>query len=750
MHPIKPFVWILCSLALAACGGGGGSGGGSTPSSVPVQSSSVQVSSSSETSVSSIDASSSSSSEDNTSSQSTVSSSSSDVAVSSSSNESSESSSSLPVPSSSSVSSEDTSSSDTASSASSSDSSGAGESSSQSSSSESSSSASSLDASITSLIVVDQFGYLPNSRKIAVLRDPQTGYDASQSLTPGASIQLVNLDSGISVYAAAPQAWNSGATSTASGDRVWWFDFSSITAPGRYTVLDAANNVRSPAFTIGNDIYKPVLKHAFRTFFYQRAGFAKQLPYAETGWTDAASHIGPGQDRNARRYNATGDASTERDLSGGWYDAGDYNKYTNWHADYLIGMLHMYLENPAVWTDDFNILESGNGLPDLIDEIKWGFDWLIRMQEANGSVLSVMGLSHASPPSSASGPSYYGPATTAATLSSAAAFAFGSKVFAQLGNPALEAYASDLRERAEAAWAWADLNPSVTFYNSGTIAAGEQEVNNSGRAEKKLSAAIYLFADTGEDVYKNFVEANIPGISWVGPWNEPQLTSFLYYASLPGVASATANSIRTGYGNAMNSGENWQAVNNATDAYRAFLGDQNFTWGSNRTMARKGITFYNLLSYSIAGADATQVRNAALGYLNYLHGTNPQGIVYLSNMYSLSVHSSVNEFYHSWFANNSPLWDRVGVSTYGPAPGFLVGGPNPGYNWDGCCPASCGSVANNNVCTSISVTPPRGQPPMKSYLDFNTSWPLNSWEVTENHNDYQVSYIRLLSKFVNP
>jgi len=46
------------------------------------------------------------------------------------------------------------------------------------------------------------------------------------------------------------------------------------------------------------------------------------------------------------------------------------------------------------------------------------------------------------------------------------------------------------------------------------------------------------------------------------------------------------------------------------------------------------------------------------------------------------------------------------------------------------------------------LTPPKGQPPMKSYRDFNISWPLNSWQVTENHNDYQVAYLRLLSKFV--
>src|SRR5690606_18149049 len=195
-------------------------------------------------------------------------------------------------------------------------------------------------------------------------------------------------------------------------------------------------------------------------------------------------------------------------------------------------------------------------------------------------------------------------------------------------------------------------------------------------------------------------------------------------------------------------GDNWPAIRGAADAYRAFLGPNNFTWGSNRTMARKGMTFYNLIHYRLAGSNVVEARDAALGYINYLHGVNPLGMVYLSNMASAGAHHSVNEFYHSWFADGSRLWDRVGDSTYGPAPGFLVGGPNPSYDWDACCPNSCGGAVNNAVCTSISLTPPKGQPPMKSYLDFNTSWPLNSWQITENHNDYQVAYLRLLSKFV--
>lgn len=613
-----------------------------------------------------------------------------------------------------------------------------------------SSAASIANPTISAFIVVDQFGYLPDAKKIAVIRDPQTGYDAALSFTPGATYQLINLDTNTVVLSGSAVSWKSGSTFAAAGDKAWWFDFSNVTTPGRYAVVDVEKNVRSPGFSIATDVYKPVLKHAMRTFFYQRAGFAKQAPYAEAGWIDAASHVGVGQDKNARLHSDKSNAATEKDLSGGWYDAGDYNKYTNWHAYYLVALLHAYAENPTVWTDDYNIPESGNGVPDIIDEIKWGFDWLKKMQNQDGSVLSILGLAHASPPSAATGPSYYGPASTSATLTSAGAFALGSKILASLDNPELNTYAADLKVRAENAWTWAVANPDVVFRNnegdSAGLGAGQQEVDDAGRATKKTTAAIYLFAATGSATYRNHVDANATNAtSWVAPWNEPELSAWLYYASLPDATTNIAAAIKSQYQSALNSAnDNWKAVRNGDDPYRVHLSASEYTWGSNRTVSRKGLTFHHLIDYQFSGVDAAEVRNAALSSLHYIHGTNPQAMVYLSNMYSLGVHSSVNEFYHSWFSDGSALWDRVGTSTYGPAPGFLVGGPNPSYNWDG----NCTSNSPNPGCGVAAPTPPKGQPSMKAYLDFNTSWPLNSWEVTENHNDYQVAYIRLLSKFV--
>ena len=151
--------------------------------------------------------------------------------------------------------------------------------------------------------------------------------------------------------------------------------------------------------------------------------------------------------------------------------------------------------------------------------------------------------------------------------------------------------------------------------------------------------------------------------------------------------------------------------------------------------------------YNLNTVNSANYSNATSGFVHYFHGVNPNYKTYLSNMNPYGAENSVTSFYHGWFEDGSALWDEVGVSTYGPAPGFIPGGPNPGYDWDACCPTNCGSPQNNALCTSMSISPPKNQPIQKSYLDFNNGWPLNSWTVTEAGIYTNAAYVRMLSKF---
>lgn len=168
---------------------------------------------------------------------------------------------------------------------------------------------------------------------------------------------------------------------------------------------------------------------------------------------------------------------------------------------------------------------------------------------------------------------------------------------------------------------------------------------------------------------------------------------------------------------------------NDADLYRAFMPDWSYHWGSNRPKAHYGNLNNLLIKYNINPSQQPNYVKYRNEVAHYFHGVNPLGIVYMSNMNDYGAEKSCNEIYHTWFANGTD-WDNALTSLYGPAPGFVSGGPNHQYN----------IVVN---------TPPSGQPDQKCYLDFNTSWPENSWEITEPAIYYQAAYIRLLANFVD-
>jgi len=607
-------------------------------------------------------------------------------------------------------------------------------------------------ASSSQFIKIDQFGYRPTDEKVAVISNPVSGYNDTLAYTPGTVYELREWISDAIVYSGNSMAWNSGTIQSQSGDQIWWFDFSSYTTPGSYYVYDVANDVASYRFEINECVYNESLKQAVRMFYYARCGSAKLQQHSGVGWADASCHTGTEQDTDCRLYNNSS-PSTSKDLSGGWHDAGDYNKYVNFSWGALMDLLLAYEENPAVWGDDFNIPESGNGVPDILDEIKYELDWLLKMQQPDGSVLCIVGGGSASPPSADQDFRRYGPATTAASLTAASVFVLASPHFRNAG---LFSYASQLETSAIAAFEWADLNPGIVFYNTGIIGAGEQEPDSYSVAARKFAAAVFLLQITGMVDYLAYIDPfyqNMHLLQWsyAYPFEGNEQDALLYYANSLFATSAVANDILNAYSSSLvsNNADNLPAYLNNTDAYRAWLSDNNYTWNSNQTKSKQANMFLNMNVYNLSSVNQSNFEKAAAGYVHYFHGVNPNSKTYLSNMSSFGAENSVAQFYHSWFENGNALWDEVGVSTYGPPPGYIPGGPNPSYTLDGCCPGGCGSPANNALCT-LNVSPPLNQPIQKSYKDFNDSWPLNSWTVTEAGIYTNAAYVKMISKFASP
>ncbi|MBK8557959.1 MAG: glycoside hydrolase family 9 protein [Lewinellaceae bacterium] len=436
---------------------------------------------------------------------------------------------------------------------------------------------------IQPFIRIDQFGYRPQAQKVAVIANPELGYNAGDAFVPGTTYALVNALTQETVWTGTPEAWSNGALHGQSGDHGWWLDFSAVDISGQYYLYDTQNDVRSFEFEIGNDVYKKVLKAAQRMYFYQRVGMAKEATFAETKWKDNACYLGPQQDTEARSRWAKTDPSTARDVRGGWMDAGDVNKYTTFAESAVLQLLQAYRANPSVFTDDFNLPESGNGVPDLLDEVKWELDFFQRMQDATGTngLLLKVGMDNyndVSPPSIDTRPRYYLPECSSATLSGAAMFALAGMVYQSENTAALQTFGAALINRAQLAWQRAEL-VTANFSNfetdcdDGDIKSGDADRDANAQLSSAIIAAVYLFEATGDIQYRDFVTSQCTNVeplstSWWGPYRTPLEAALLRFAALNGVDAGLSNIIRSQKAN-MNYQNSLQNFNNETDLYRA-------------------------------------------------------------------------------------------------------------------------------------------------------------------------------------
>ena len=586
-----------------------------------------------------------------------------------------------------------------------------------------------------SYIMLDQFGYRPQDTKVAVIVAPQAGFNANLGLTPSNTLVVKNTKTNQIVFSGVSSPWHNGETHKQSGDKAWWFDFSKVTTPGSYVIIDPKKSARSAPFKIRNDVYKTPLKIATKMFFYQRSGFAKKLPLANACWTDKASFMGPRQDPQARLVTDKNNPAKARDVSGGWMDAGDTNKYVTFAEPVVHQLLTAYQDNPSIWTDDFNIPESGNSLPDLLDEVMFELEWLKKMQDNDGGVFIKVGTldyHDAASPGKDTRPRYYGSKCSSSTIAASGMFAHASLV---LGNfPQLQTYSHDLAQRAHSAWNWFKNNPINTDCDRQEIKAGDADRKPEEQIGSAVVAAIYLSMLENQHEYTDYILKNM---NQLRPFNDDtwsrydphQGDALLQYTHLKDGDAELKNKISSTFTQKVlnNSQAYGDTKDDETDPYRAYMPDAQYHWGSNQIKANIGNTNFDAVLYGVDPEHRRSYETRALDHLHYLHGVNPFGMVYLSNMYKYGVSYSVNRFYHAWLGQK--VFDKTpGDHRCGPAPGFVPGGPNKNYS---------GSIhLDKNL-------------PMKAYVDDNstsgTAPDANIWELTEPAIYYQSAYLKLLS-----
>lgn len=576
-------------------------------------------------------------------------------------------------------------------------------------------------------ILVDQFGYRPKDHKVAVIKVELES--ASQTPEARQFFNVQDVQTKKIVYSGNATLWNQGKVHSQSGDVAQWFDFSAVTRPGQYIIVSPTGKKSFP-FKVSEDVYREVLVAATRMYFYQRSGHAKKPPYADPRWQDEAAFLGPQQDSESRYVYDRENVALARDVQGGWFDAGDTNKYVTFATTPVHQLLFAYSQNPTVWTDDFSIPESGNNIPDLLDEILVELDWLKRMQDEDGGVFIKVGtLDYSSHerPSLDRRPRFYGSKCSSSTIAAASMYGHAALVLEDF--PELTEYANDLKLRAGKAWGWFRAHPLEADCDTQEIKSGDADTPADEQIANAVVAAVYLFALTGEEQYTSYIQENlnstIPFSEDVWARYAPhQGDALLFYTQLPKAQPDLRDRILERARSLVQTNSEAYGDSGQLDPYRGYMPDDQYHWGSNAVKANYGNTNYNIAYYRLTDSSLKSYETRALDTLHYFHGVNPLGIVYLTNMYEYGAEYSANEMWHEWFGQG--IYKNALSSPVGPAPAYLTGGPNKHYT---------GSA------------PIKDKPPMKAYLDSN-QYEFSMWEITEPSIGYQSAYIKLLSKFL--
>jgi len=198
-------------------------------------------------------------------------------------------------------------------------------------------------------------GYQPSDQKVALLM--------SKSPVKG-QVELINTKTNQVVFTAPTTALQSRAWG--QFDQQYLFDFSDIQQSGSYQLR--YGEATSPLIQIDQKRYQGHQTAMLAFMRQQRCGYN---PYF-----DEVCHQGDG-----RIFYAPVPDSTYFDFSGGWHDAGDQLKYLITSSNATARMLLAFLEAPAFFKDQVDALghPGANGLPDILDEAKWGLDWILKL-----------------------------------------------------------------------------------------------------------------------------------------------------------------------------------------------------------------------------------------------------------------------------------------------------------------------------------------------------------------------------------
>lgn len=541
------------------------------------------------------------------------------------------------------------------------------------------------------MIFTDQVGYLTNSRKLAVSTKP-------------CNFQVIRLRDQRSVL---DGVVSSMINDEASGDSVCHIDFSSVCESGEYYIL-AGDGSKSHTFRIGDDIYDGLLKDTLKCFYYQRCGMALTSEYAGE-YTHAACHLTEAV--KVEDYMRDKADCKSYDMSGGWHDAGDYGRYVSAGAVALAHLLYAYELFPDSFNGSLNIPESGNGIPDILNECAYELKWMLKMQNSDGGVShKLTTFRHADfvMPEEDNERMLIYPVSSMATGDFAAVMALAYRIYL----PFMPEFATEMLDAAMLACDWLNVHTYTEFHNPEGSNTGEYD-DVSDLDERLWASAEMVRVDSvnRQNHLRHLASLFEEGCVEVDfGWTD---VSGLAAMSVLTDPNNYAGMLRDRFIKSVFKAGLLSVGKQETSGYLLGMGKEDFVWGSNMVVMNRAI-LYALASMVAAGNVSDRFEKAALEHIHYILGRNPLDISYVTGYGARTCEHP-----------HARVIECDGIDA--PMPGWVAGGPFAHF---------CDEAAKSLL--------KKGTPPMKCYVDDVGSYSTN--EITIYWNSPLVFLLAYVKK----
>ena len=436
-----------------------------------------------------------------------------------------------------------------------------------------------------------------------------------------------------------------------------------LTQSGSYTVSAGSETA---TLNVAPQALRPLSVAALKAFYYQRTAQPIEARYAGQ-WNRPAGHMDDHVMVHASAVSPGRPEGTIISSPGGWYDAGDYNKYIVNSAYSIAIMLMSYEQNREYFDQlDVNIPESGNRTADLLDELMENLKWMLTMQDPwDGGVyhkLTTPNFEGFVMPADCHQQRYVVQKSVTASYDFAAVMAQASRLYK--GNADYPGFSEQAARAAMAAFHWAEENPKALYNQDAMNRSFDPDVSTGTygdffAGDERFWAATELYLLTGDDSFKEMAQGILPGKFTLPTWG---------FVSPLGMYEWALSKPETELGR--QSREKLLAYCDsvvATTARSCFQtpngnSPRDFGWGC--LAETFGVSGVSLLAAHRLTGDAKYL-TAAQQNADYLLGRNATGYCYVTG-----------------FGQKSPMHPHHRLSAAdgieAPVPGLLVGGPNPG------------------------------------------------------------------------